>query len=218
MRDDRLLELKELLRGKTIRFLLEDVVKDLPEITRKEVRLNLKVPTKEQDALADAFDKYMSGSKADPTAKAASALLKAPLTVEYCQMLQVEGSGPLLIYTDHVESAKHIAIGLGAKLITGATPMTERQNAVESFQSNHVQYLVATIGALSVGVTLTAARHVVFNDLSWTPADNLQAEKRIHRIGQKNACVSHWLDATPTDKIIRETLFAKLETIAKVMA
>jgi len=69
--------------------------------------------------------------------------------------------------------------------------------------------LAATIGSLSVGVTLTAARHVVFNDLSWVPGDNLQAEKRIHRIGQKNACTAHYIEASETDAYIRKTLEEK---------
>jgi SNF2 family DNA or RNA helicase len=29
---------------------------------------------------------------------------------------------------------------------------------------------------------------VLFNDFDWTPANHLQAEDRIHRIGQKNNC------------------------------
>jgi SNF2 family DNA or RNA helicase len=197
-----------------IRYRVEDVLKDLPELTRKIVEVEA-APTA---GLEDAFEAYLSGSKADPTAKARSALVKAPMTVEYCQTLQEGGSGPLLVFTDHVESAKLLADRLGVRPITGASPMHERMATVERFQTGRIPAVVATIGALSVGVTLTAARHVVFNDLSWVPSDNAQAEKRIHRIGQKNACFAHYIESTPTDAYIRKTLLEKSESISKVIS
>ena len=214
IRDDRILEFKSLLVDKFIRFKVEDVLKDLPVMTRKEVRLNV-VPT---DGLEDVFNAYIAGHKTDITAKANSALVKAPATAEYCKNMIDEGSGPLVIFTDHVQPAYLIAEKIkGAIHITGQTAMATRADVVALFQRGKVPALVATIGSLSVGVTLTAARHVVFNDLSWVPSDNLQAEKRVHRIGQKDACFAHYIDGTETDKHIRKTLFAKLETIEKVV-
>lgn len=213
IREDKIPEFKGLLRDKFIRFRVDDVLKDLPEMTRKAVPLDLS-PT---PGLEEAFDQYFRGRKVDVTAKAMSALLKAPATVDYCKEIYEGGSGPLIIFTDHIESAKAIQKGFGGVLITGQTPMQDRQDAVADFQAGRHKAIVATIGSMSVGVTLTAARHVVFNDLSWVPADNLQAEKRIHRIGQKGACFAHYIDATPTDAYIRKTLFGKLETISKVV-
>ena len=211
---DKIPELKALLKDKFIRFRVEDVLKDLPEMTRKEVTYNLSASVE----VGSSFATYMSGGKTDITAKTTSALLKAPLTAEYCNMLREGGSGPLLVFTDHVASAQAIAAAVaGAVAITGQTPVLDRMRMVSAFQDGKIEVIVATIGSLSVGVTLTAARHVVFNDLSWVPADNLQAEKRIHRIGQKNACFSHFIDATPTDTHIRKTLYGKLETINKVI-
>jgi SNF2 family DNA or RNA helicase len=70
---------------------------------------------------------------------------------------------------------------------------------------------------MSVGVTLTAAQDVVFNDLSWVPADNMQARKRIHRIGQSKKCRCHHMISGPTDAYIKAVLEEKEKTINQVL-
>lgn len=215
LRDDRLPELKGLLKDKFIKFRVEDVLKDLPELVRKEVPMVL---TDEAPGLKEAFEAYSLGRKADISAKVLNATLKSSLTIEYAKNLRDEGSGPLLIFTDHRDSARRIHEGLpGSILVTGQTDPAFRGLEVVKFQSGKVPFLVATIGSLSVGVTLTAAKHVIFNDLSWVPSDNAQAEKRIHRIGQKSVTFSHYITASPTDKYIAKTLSDKLDSINKVV-
>lgn len=67
---------------------------------------------------------------------------------------------------------------------TGSMAREDRDAAVRDFQEGDMRVLHGTIGAMGTGITLTAARTVVFLDLSWNPADNEQAENRIFRIGQ----------------------------------
>lgn len=217
IKPERIDEFKALLKDKMIRFKVGDVYQQLPKLVRKEVLL--KIPKAPQDPrLKEIFQAYMSGHKVDSTAKKSSALLKAKATAEYCNDLIDGGSGPLVVFTDHVEPAKALSEAIsGSLIVTGQTPMEVRQTAVSRFQTGSVSALVATIGSLSVGVTLTASKHVVFNDLSWVPADNLQAEKRIHRIGQDNVCFAHYIDSTATDQYIRGTLFEKLATIERAL-
>lgn len=216
VRPDRINELKSYLTDKFIRFRVEDVLQDLPPITRKDVLVDLTIP--DDAGLRATFEAYVLGRKADTVAKVRSATLKAHHTVRYVRDLFEGGSGPLVIFSDHIEPTQIIAEGLGdgALAITGKMPAELRADAVARFQKGQIDYLVATIGSLSVGVTLTRSRHVIFNDPPWVPADLLQAEKRVHRIGQDHACWSHFIDATPTDKYIRKTLLEKLDTIGKV--
>ena len=44
-----------------------------------------------------------------------------------------------------------------------------------------VRVFVANLIAGGVGLNLTAARQVVFNDLDWVPANHWQAEDRAYR-------------------------------------
>jgi SNF2 family DNA or RNA helicase len=67
-------------------------------------------------------------------------------------------------------------------------------------------------------VTLHAARTVVLHDLHWTLTSMLQAEARIHRIGQKRGCQSIWMVAENTiDALLAPVLEQKARAMAKAL-
>lgn len=206
LKRDKVDEFKSYLKDKMIRFEAAQVLKDLPKI----VDTVFPVELAEVAGLETEFQNYMEGRKVDATAKALSALLKAPHTAEYVNLILESGNGPVVVFSDHIAPVELISAKIrGSKIITGQTPVPIRQKYVEDFQAGKIPTLVATIQSLGVGVTLTAASNVVFNDLSWTPADNEQARKRIHRIGQTRVCISHYVDGSDTDTYIRRTLREK---------
>lgn len=88
--------------------------------------------------------------------------------------------------------------------IDGDVKVADRQANVEAFQAGTVRVLICTIAAGGVALTLTAADSCIFIEQDWVPANNVQAEDRLHRIGQKNAVTIYLIeaiDSVDTDKI-----------------
>jgi SWI/SNF-related matrix-associated actin-dependent regulator 1 of chromatin subfamily A len=94
-----------------------------------------------------------------------------------------------------------------------------RQEAVDRFQRRgEVRVFLGQIQAAGVGITLTAASHVVFVELEWTPGLMSQAEDRCHRIGQHDAVlVQHLVLPGSLDARLAKTLVAKQRVIDKTL-
>jgi len=101
------------------------------------------------------------------------------------------GSEKVIVFAHHrdvVAELKSKLSDFGAVVLDGESTIEERQAAVDAFQTDEkVRVFIGTIGAAGVGLTLTAAQHVVFAELPLRPADLVQAEDRAHRIGQKGS-------------------------------
>jgi len=98
----------------------------------------------------------------------------------------------IVVFSQFAQVIKLLATRLEKKGITcgkfiGETPNDERARIITNFQEGKIQVFAGTISAGGVGITLTAASTVVFIDRSWSNALNLQAEDRLHRIGQRSA-------------------------------
>lgn len=87
----------------------------------------------------------------------------------------------LVVFAHHTEVIGKLLDGLGERAVslTGADSTDARARAVSRFQTDPgVQVFVGSILAAGVGVTLTAASHVLFVELDWSPAHMAQAEDR----------------------------------------
>jgi SWI/SNF-related matrix-associated actin-dependent regulator 1 of chromatin subfamily A len=206
-------ELKKILSKCYLRRKASEVL-DLPPITRVDVELEPDFVDK------DLLQAWNEESPAFASMKKHSALIKASHTAKYVKDILEQGEGPVVIFTDHIEPTMEISDILKSYKvgsITGATSMPIRDQIVTSFQDKKLDVIVATTGSLSVGVTLTAARHLVFNDLPFVPGDLLQAEKRIHRISQDRPCVVHRVFYGKIDAHIGKTLSKKISTLKEVL-
>ena len=143
----------------------------------------------------------------------ATAVAKAPLVVEHVRDA-VEGGGKVIVFAHHTDVVEALRSGLadlGAVSITGDTPPAKRQGIVDRFQGDEkIRIFIGNIQAAGVGLTLTAAAHVIFAELDWVPGNLSQAEDRAHRIGQRQSVlVQHLvlegsLDATMAARIVEK--------------
>lgn len=87
---------------------------------------------------------------------------------------------------------------LRAAAMNGDTSPDDRDDLVRRFQDANLDVLVCTISTGGVGLTLTAAETAIFVERDWTPANNMQAEDRLHRIGQENTVTIVNIEASGT--------------------
>ncbi|NDD53412.1 DEAD/DEAH box helicase [bacterium] len=130
----------------------------------------------------------------------------------------------LLIFCHHKETVGVIKTFLdeakiNTVLITGDETQKQRQTHVDMFQTNpDVRVALATIAAGSTGLTLTAASNVVFVETDWTPGVMIQAEDRLHRIGQKDHVTCWYLVAEDTiDEQLVRVILKKQSVVERVL-
>jgi hypothetical protein len=72
--------------------------------------------------------------------------------------------------------------------IDGDTKAVDRQDIIDRFQAGQLTRLVASLGVVQTGITLTAATYIGIVEPAWTADQNIQVAKRIHRISQDKPC------------------------------
>jgi hypothetical protein len=133
----------------------------------------------------------------------------------------VDQGEKVIVFSCFDEPVQRIAARLGerAVVLTGATPTATRQAIFDRFQQDDgVRVLVANLIAGGIGVNLTAASQVVFNDLDWVPANHWQGEDRAYRIGQTRTVNATYMVATDTiDGFVQVVLEAKAALVGAVV-
>lgn len=110
-------------------------------------------------------------------------------------------------------SARLTKEGIAHGLITGAQDEDERQKAIDDFQSGKTKWILFTVQAGGVGVTLTTGRRLVMLQRPWSLVDHKQALDRIHRIGSEIHDSVIIMDYV-TEGTIEERVLQVLETKA----
>ncbi|KAG7311989.1 hypothetical protein JYU34_001430 [Plutella xylostella] len=153
-----------------------------------------------------------------------SARVKMSAVCKYIrQVLSDESTAKFLIFAHHKTMIDALCetldeVGTHYICIVGSTPTNSRAELVDKFQTSATcRAAVLSVTAANAGLTLTAARLVLFAELHWNPAILTQAESRAHRIGQEGTVCSRYLLAPGTvDDFIWPLLQGKLNVLNEV--
>ena len=207
-------ELREIVNDCRLRMKAKDVM-SLPETTDIEIKIDNK--SKFDDKFKELMNEDLKHTnEAYMLVKKNNAIAKCNHTIKLASEI-LENGEKVVIFTDHVRAAGEIARKLGVKAISGEVEPSERAKYVQQFeQSSGAVALVATIPSLSVGVNLTSARYMIFNDLPFVPSDLDQAKKRIHRIGQSKKCFYYYVYISDMDKKLQYMIYNKRKVLEKL--
>jgi SWI/SNF-related matrix-associated actin-dependent regulator 1 of chromatin subfamily A len=148
-------------------------------------------------------------------------MLKAPKVTELVEQ-ELENYQKLVVFFHHHDVGKQIATNLakyGVGYIDGGVTDKARNETIRRFQNgNAIRVFVGQLQACGEAITLTAARRVLFAEVSWVPSENFQAMKRCHRIGQTGSVYASMLTFAGTmDKRILSAVRRKTADLDVVM-
>lgn len=147
--------------------------------------------------------------------------LKLRQLEEWIDNFLEENDGKLLVFGVHRailhhlhERYKHLSV-----LVTGQVKGKERQNQFDRFtKQSRIRVFFGNIIAAGIGWNATAANTVLFAELDWVPGNHIQAEDRIHRIGQFRPSTCFYLVARNTiEELLVKVIQKKQEVLDQTL-
>jgi len=185
-------ELRDKTNDKVLRRLKEDVL-DLPDKIITPIYMELK--SKEYEDEVGEYRDWKRDNKGKGLSIQLSKLMKVRQIIalskvsETVQLIEqcLQQDKKVVVFTNFTEPLMqlHEKYKNESVILNGSMKKEDRQDSVDRFQNdNKVKIFIGNVKAAGVGITLTAAEVVIFNDLSFVPSDMAQCEDRAFRIGQ----------------------------------
>lgn len=211
-----------------VRRLKRDVMRDLPEIIRCVVPVELSDP-KEYELARDDFFEWLKARRPDRVTSALkaqqlahisyllqlTAKLKLRAVVEWCNRWLEETDEKLVVFAIHrkmIEALNRRLKGDKHVIVDGSVTGRLRKAAIDQFQRDpRTRVFIGNIQAAATGVDglQRASSTSVIAELPWRPGDLYQLEGRTHRIGQEETTWYYFLISHGT---IEERLCKVLQT------
>jgi len=210
---DVLTELKEKIRYKEI------IDADINYYNTELAKIWKKLEDERKEAQS-AFDASTAYQRAIQSERQAAGVAKLPHVINFVKnIMEIEESVVVFCHHKAIHSLLHQALAeFKPASIIGGQSDTQRQSQIDSFQNGETKLMIAGLRAGNVGINLTRARYVIFAELDWSPAIHLQAEDRLHRIGQKSTVFAYYLMGNGTlDEHVAKVLVDKSYEIDAIM-
>lgn len=188
-------ELKEATSGSLLRRLKSEVL-DLPDKIITPIYLEMN-----DNDYDEELKKFVTIANENKGKESISVTLNRlmPLRVliskakiDYtCELIDkfLELDKKVIVFTNFTDTLDELFDKYRKNAVTldGRMSKEKRQINVDRFQTDpKVKVFISNLKAGGVGITLTEAEAVIFNDLSFVPAEHSQGEDRAYRYGQKN--------------------------------
>ena len=188
-----------------------------------DIAESLEMSSEDQSDLDESIDSTDLGNAMGRVTQVrrAIAFIKCKHTIKFVENALEQGE-KVIIFTSFLNTMERFQKHFKdrAVYVSGNVPTHARQDRVDKFQNDdNIRVFVANMHIAGVGINLTAARQVVFNDLDWVPANHWQAEDRAYRIGQTGTVNVTYMIANGTIdsfvKTVLETKAALMESIVE---
>ena len=222
-------ELKEIIKPYYLRRLKSDFL----DMAKKTIKcIHYEMTNEEKESYNNLWDEYVKNQEDSEKAEDNKQLIEISLMRQWLadKMISrtvslvnkcVELGHKVVVFCAYDNEIKKLRDAFDGYCVyhNGKITLKKKDEAVDRFQNDEsIKVFIGNITSSSVGITLTAGDVAVFNNFSFVPADNLQAQDRIWRIGQKKPCTVYYQSFTGTyfDKML-DIVNSKENVINKIV-
>lgn len=217
-------ELKERIKHLYLRDLNEDIYQNFSKETKV---LSYPMSLEETQYYNQVWDEYIQEHADGETdidklienkkliessvLRQATSQMMIPHTIELAEKIIAKGE-KVIIFCAFDKEIYTLQEHFGDKCVVhnGKLTAKEKDKALDRFNNdNTCMCMLGNLVSTSVGLNLIVANNIIFNSVSWLPAENQQAEYRILRIGQKNNCHIYY-------QVFKETYLTKMFEILNI--
>lgn len=200
-------ELRERIKHLYLRDLNEDIYKNFSKETKV---LSYDLNFLERAEYEQIWDEYVSlqddGEKdmkklldnkkliEGSILRQATSQMMIPHTIELADKVTANGDKCIIFCAfDKEIYALQTYFGNRCVVHNGKLTAKEKDAVIKRFnEDDSCTILLGNLSSTSVGLNLIVANNIIFNSISWLPAENQQAEYRILRIGQTKNCTIYY--------------------------
>lgn len=200
-------ELRERIKHLYLRDLNEDIYKNFSKETKV---LSYDLNFLERAEYEQIWDEYVSlqddGEKdmkklldnkkliEGSILRQATSQMMIPHTIELADKVTANGDKCIIFCAfDKEIYALQAYFGNRCVVHNGKLTAKEKDAVIKRFnEDDSCTILLGNLSSTSVGLNLIVANNIIFNSISWLPAENQQAEYRILRIGQTKNCTIYY--------------------------